>query len=898
MTAEDGTTVKVYKVIVTRAEAPDAGDSTLSSYSLTDSNGSDVLLWTSFSPDNRLYYASVPNDVTSVTATATPNDSGATLLFEDGTSTGTVGQVTRELEVGSNRVKVRVTSQDGDSRKIYAIMVTRAGTGASTDATLSDLTLEDNDGNSIPISPAPFNSSTTEYTASVANSVSSVTVQTETTDSGAIALIFDEDGTHSSDYKTISLSVGDNAIRVSVYAEDASTEKTYNLTVTRATSTDSADSTLSSLTLATTGGTTLALTPAFDPATTSYTASVGNATTAVTLSATKNHSGASATIIDSNGTITPNSATVGLNVGANVVRVEVTSEDGNNTTTYTVTGTRAASTDATLRSLSLTDNGGSAIALTPTFDPATGQYQASVANSVGSLTVTAVENHSGAEAVFVGAVETGTPGEATQALVVGENLVKVMVTAQDNTTVKIYMVTVTRAASTDSTLSSLTLVDDSSTAISISPTFDAATTAYTASVGNTTGTITVSASANHGGASVNIVAPDDTSTPDTATVALDVGENTVKAVVTAEDGVTSTEYVVKITRAASTDATLGSLSLTDNGTAISLAPSFDAATTSYTASVGNATGTVTVSGSASHRGASVNIVAPDDTSTPDTATVALDVGENTVKAVVTAEDGVTTGTYTITITRESAEVWTATLSVGKDDSIVPAGYGYSLWGSSIDGTLVPDRFTIEGVRYRAMLLVYLGDGLFLALNRHLPSDFTLKVGDVEYDGHDSSIPVTHGRARYWWSDGQVNLTKGQTVAVSLSLKQSSLPQLGAAPPTGYFSHVPDSHNGIDTFTFETDFTDAVSIDAATLKEHSFDVTGGSVVEATQLSEGSTRSWEIEVQPDSGSDVTITLIDPSDCNVTGAICTSDGRLLHNQPSVTVTGPDSSGSRTTD
>ena len=124
------------------------------------------------------------------------------------------------------------------------------------------------------------------------------------------------------------------------------------------------------------------------------------------------------------------------------------------------------------------------------------------------------------------------------------------------------------------------------------------------------------------------------------------------------------------------------------------------------------------------------------------------------------------------------------------------------------------------------------------------------------------------------------------------MEQSSLPQLGAAPPTAFFMGVPNSHDGVDTFTFTAHFTDAVSADAATLRDHTLDVTGGSVTVVTQ-SGSSTRNWEIEVQPDSGNDVTITLIDASSCEVVGAICTSDGRQLHNQPSVTVSGPDLSG-----
>ena len=683
ITAEDGATVNLYKVIVTRSLSSTGRDARLSSFDLTGSDGNEVLLSVSFSPDSGLYYARVPNDVTSVVATAVPNDSDATLEFEDGTPTGTAGQVTRDLDVGSNRVKVRITGASGKGRKIYIAMVTRADAGASSDAALSGLAMENSAGTAIAISPAPFDPSTTAYTASVENPVSRVTVSATATDSNARVLIFSEDGTHRIDSKTIGLNVGDNTVTVKVFAADASTVRTYVLTVSRAAAAVS-DSTLSALTLSASDGTALALTPGFDVATTTYTASVGNATDAVTLSATKNRSGATATIIAPDGTGTADSATAALDVGENLIKAMVTSEDLSTTTIYMVTVTRAASADATLSSLVLADGSGSEISLTPAFDPATGLYEALVEAGVDSLTLTIAENHDGAEAVFVGATGTGTPGEATQALVVGENLVKVMVTAEDDTTVKIYMVTVTRP---------------------------------------------------------------------------------------------------------------------------------------------------------------------------------------------------------------SATVWTATLTVDRDGTIVPAGYGYSLWGGNIDGTLSSDTFTIEDDEYRTQLLVHMAGGVYFSLSRHLPADFVLRLGNVEYRGSDSQVPNIAGTGKYWWADDQISWTQGQAVEVSLAMEQSSLPELENAPPSAYFSNVPDSHNGLTPFTFRLTFTDDVRLSFRTLRDEAFEVTNGTVTRAKRANKGSNRNWTITVRPDSQADIDIRLPATENCSDQGAICTSDGRWLHNQPAVTV--PVSSG-----
>jgi len=77
------------------------------------------------------------------------------------------------------------------------------------------------------------------------------------------------------------------------------------------------------------------------------------------------------------------------------------------------------------------------------------------------------------------------------------------------------------------------------------------------------------------------------------------------------------------------------------GTDIILSPAFDPDSTSYTTSVGNGTSSVMVTATANHLGATV--IGTDEKS--------LNVGASTITVIVTAEDGTTTKTYTITVTR-------------------------------------------------------------------------------------------------------------------------------------------------------------------------------------------------------------------------------------------------------
>ena len=392
----------------------------------------------------------------------------------------------------------------------------------STDATLRSLTLSGVDFGT-------FDSTTVSYTAQVANSVSQTTVTPTVNHSGALHVIklggvTDADG-------VVSLSVGSNVITVEVTAEDDSTTRTYTVTVTRAASSTpeqlSSDAKLSALTLSGIDFGT------FDSTTTSYTARVANSVTETTVIPTVNHSGASYAI--KLGGVMDADGVVSLNMGNNVITVDVTAEDGNTAQTYTITVTRAAppSTDATLSSLSMTgiDFG--------TFAPATASYTAQVADSVSHTTVTPTVNHPGAG--YVIKLGGTTDADGVIALAVGSNVITVEVTAQDGETTRTYTVTVTRAepSSTDATLSSLTL-----SGIDFG-TFDSTTSSYTAQVANDVTKTTVTPTVNHSGASYVIKLGGVTD--EDGAISLSVGDNVITVEVTAEDGITTQTYTITVT---------------------------------------------------------------------------------------------------------------------------------------------------------------------------------------------------------------------------------------------------------------------------------------------------------------------------------------------------------------
>ena len=123
----------------------------------------------------------------------------------------------------------------------------------------------------------------------------------------------------------------------------------------------------------------------------------------------------------------------------------------------------------------------------------------------------------------------------------------------------------------------------------------------------------------------------------------------------------SIKVAIKVTSTtASTDATLSALVVSDGGTGLTLTPTFAADTYAYAASVGNTVDEVTVTLSTGHAGAVISswldgsdMTLADADTTEAGFQVVLAEGANVIKVKVTAEDGITTRTYTVTVTRSA-----------------------------------------------------------------------------------------------------------------------------------------------------------------------------------------------------------------------------------------------------
>ena len=285
------------------------------------------------------------------------------------------------------------------------------------------------------------------------------------------------------------------------------------------------------------------LSPSFSSSVTAYTASVDNSVTQVTVTPTASDSLATIAV---NGNTVPSGngyIVTGLNVGEpTTVTVIVTAQDST-TKTYIITLTRATLSDnADLGSLTISSG-----TLSPSFSSSVTAYTASVDNSVTQVTVTPTASDSLATITVNGNGVTSGNGYIVTGLTVGTNTVTVLGIAED-ITIKIYTITITRAAaalSDNADLGGLTISSGT-----LSPQFSSSDIAYTASVDNSVTQVTVTPTASDSSATITVNGNDVTSGTGYILIGLTVGEpTTVTVIVAAQDSTTKT-YTVTLTRAA------------------------------------------------------------------------------------------------------------------------------------------------------------------------------------------------------------------------------------------------------------------------------------------------------------------------------------------------------------
>lgn len=621
VTAVDGITQNAYTVTVNRAQSTTA---TLSGLGVSSGT-----LSPSFSSAITSYNDFVTYTTNTIKLTPTLSDATASVTVNGNPVTSGTASSPFGLVNGLNTFTIVVTAQDGITSQTYYVNVNHPSLPSVT--TLSSLSVSN--GN---ISPS-FASGTSNYIDYITNSISSITVTPTLTDPLATFTINGIPGTSGTASNPITLSIGSNPITMVVTAQDGITKQTYNLNVNVA---PSGSTYLSDLVVST--GT---LSPAFAAGTTNYNETVPNSTSSITFIPTLNDPNSTVTVNGSTVVSGATSQAIALTAGANPVSIVVT-DQSLNTKTYTVTVTRAASSINTLNSISLSSG-----SLSPTFNSGTISYTASVTNAISSITVTPTVTDANAKVTVNGVMVNSGTASSPISLGIGSNTVIAIVTAQDGST-KTYTLTINRAASTVSTLSSLVVSSGT-----LSPVFAGGTTSYTDNVANAPGFIVLTPTLTDPSASVTVNGITVASGSPSSAVILTVGNNIINTVVTAQDGSTKT-YSLTVFRAPLSVATLSNLTL-NNGT-ISLPSDFNSSTYIYTVNVPNSLTNITLSPTLTDQYATVTVNGMLVNSGTPSSGIPLQVGNNSITTVVTAQDGVTKQTYSLTVNRASSNI--ATLS--------------------------------------------------------------------------------------------------------------------------------------------------------------------------------------------------------------------------------------------
>lgn len=281
--------------------------------SLVPSTGA---LTPAFNSDTYDYTMTVPTTQTTIAFTPTTVDNTSTIKVNGTTVNSGSKSKNINLDEGDNVIEIVVKTKDGDT-STYTVDVTR--TAQFRSAALKSLALT-----SGTLSPA-FNKGIYEYTASVENTVTSIGVTPTAEDANATITVNGKTIPSGATSPNISLNEGGNVITV-VVTDTKGNTNTYVVNVTRKYSKNNVN--LASLSV--TDGT---MSPKFDPETYLYSVKVARNIERVKILYTSQNDKSKITI-DGKEYTNGQSDYIPLQIGANLVQVNVTSEDGKSTTTY------------------------------------------------------------------------------------------------------------------------------------------------------------------------------------------------------------------------------------------------------------------------------------------------------------------------------------------------------------------------------------------------------------------------------------------------------------------------------------------------------------------------------------------------------------------------------------
>ena len=249
---------------------------------------------------------------------------------------------------------------------------------------------------------------------------------------------------------------------------------------------------------------------------------------------------------------------------------------------------------------------------------------------------------------------------------------------------------------------------------------------YTAAASHDTATATIEAVSNQPDATVDFEPTTAGSTSEPYQRTLSEGDNPVAITVTAPNGTTTKTYTVTINRAMlpSSDATLGRLEVA--GATIS--PAFQSSVTSYSSTVRSHVSLITLELETSDDGASIDVTPGDANGEAEGWQIPVDVGTSTVAIAVTAENGTSTKSYTLTVNRNSLEMESAPLG-----------------SLSVEGATVYPEFSEDVLSYTAVVGNEQAQVTVSASGKNMGSTVAVDPADADAETEDHEVALEEGR---------------------------------------------------------------------------------------------------------------------------------------------------------
>ena len=332
--------------------------------------------------------------------------------------------------------------------------------------------------------------------------------------------------------------------------------------------------------------------------------------------------------------------------------------------------------------------------------------------------------------------------------------------------------------------------------------------------------------------------------------------------------------------AGATDADLTGLALKNaaDDSAVTLSPGFATATKSYTASVANDAAAVTVEPAQSDSNATVAYLNASDMALTDADLnktgfqVALAEGANTIKVKVTAEDGNTTDTYTVVVTRAatSTDATLSALALKDGSTAITLSPGFSstvttytaLVANAVDEITIVPEVNESNATYE----IQDSGGTALADADDMEDGFQV---DLDVGANTIEVEVT----------AQDTTTMETYTVVATRAAASSLTATLETPDYVVGENL--------QYRFDLKLTEAVAIPLRDVRDHAFSVTNGRMVRAKRIHEGpgGSNHWRMTVDPyDETEPVTVTLRGNRACSEQGALCTGGGDRVTNSPTL--------------